>query len=317
MLTAELGSAFPEASGSVAWIEEAFGPKWGLFGGYLSWISGATDNAIYPALFLGYLITSLRNGLSASDAAGDEGANLEGEDWGTWRFVFLAFSSIILAYMNYRGLEIVGKMAIIIALLSMSPFVLMCIMGVGKVQTSRWFQRPTIATGQLWNVEWRPFLNNLFWNLNSFDSGGNFAGEATDSHTTYPRAMFLSVILVVSAYVFPLLVALGATESSQDEWCEGHLGVIASDIAGSWLGALTVIAAAISNIALFEAEMSADAYQLLGMAERGLIPKIFGIRSRYGTPTYGIILGTLVIVALRSVLCCSLCDVINCFSSFY
>ena len=300
MITAELGSAFPEASGSVAWVEEAFGPKWGLLGGYLAWISGATDNAIYPALFLGYLISSLHNGLNASDEA-DDGANLEGEDWGIWRFVFLSFSSILLAYMNFRGLEIVGKMAIIIALVSMSPFVLMCIIGAGKVQTSRWFQRPTIQTGQLWNVDWRPFLNNLFWNLNSFDSGGNFAGEAIDSHTTYPRAMFLSVILVIGCYVCPLLVALGATESLQDEWREGHLGVIASDIAGGWLGAWTVVAAAISNLALFQAEMSADAYQLLGMAERGLIPAIFGIRSSHGTPTYGIILGTMVIVALRFV----------------
>ena len=44
MITAELGSAFPEASGGVAWVEEAFGHAAGFFAGYLGWISGATDS---------------------------------------------------------------------------------------------------------------------------------------------------------------------------------------------------------------------------------------------------------------------------------
>ena len=43
-VTAELGSAYPEASGGVAWVEEAFGQKAGLMAGYLGWVAGATDN---------------------------------------------------------------------------------------------------------------------------------------------------------------------------------------------------------------------------------------------------------------------------------
>jgi amino acid transporter len=64
------------------------------------------------------------------------------------------------------------------------------------------------------------------------------------------------------------------------------------------LGAWTVFAAGISNIALFQAELSADAFQLMGMADRGHVPKLFSQRSRHGTPTYGILLGTAVIVVL-------------------
>uniref|UniRef100_A0A7S2NXX5 Amino acid permease/ SLC12A domain-containing protein n=1 Tax=Leptocylindrus danicus TaxID=163516 RepID=A0A7S2NXX5_9STRA len=303
LVTAELGSAFPEAGGSVAWVQEAFGPRWGLFGGYLAWVSGATDNAIYPALFLGYLVTSLN-----SDSDGDADADADGsstdpevvsdDEFNMWRFLLLSSISVVLAVLNYRGLDFVGSMSIVISLLSMSPFIIMCFVGMWKVDPSRWFQRPTVETGQLFNVNWRPFLNNLFWNLNSFDSGGNFAGEAMDSHTTYPRAMIVSVFLVFISYFLPLLVALGATESEQSEWKEGYLGVVASKIVGNWLGGWTVFAAAISNLSLFEAEMSADAYQLLGMADRGLIPKIFSVRSKYGTPTNGIILGTVIIVAM-------------------
>ena len=36
----------------------------------------------------------------------------------------------------------------------------------------------------------------------------------------------------------------------------------------------------------------------MGMADRGYLPHIFSKRSRYGTPTYGILLGTVVIVLM-------------------
>lgn len=42
LMTAELGTVFPEASGGVAWVEEAFGTNMGWMTGYLGWIAGAT-----------------------------------------------------------------------------------------------------------------------------------------------------------------------------------------------------------------------------------------------------------------------------------
>ncbi|KAM1033934.1 hypothetical protein ACFX13_038135 [Malus domestica] len=48
-------------------------------------------------------------------------------------------------------------------------------------------------------------------------------------------------------------------------------------------------AAAMSNMGMFVAEMSSDSFQLLGMAERGMLPKFFGKRSRHGTPEIGIL----------------------------
>lgn len=44
LITAELGSTYPEASGGVAWVEEAFGSVAGWQAGYLGWIAGATDS---------------------------------------------------------------------------------------------------------------------------------------------------------------------------------------------------------------------------------------------------------------------------------
>lgn len=109
---------------------------------------------------------------------------------------------------------------------------------------------------------------------------------------------FWGSVLTFSGYIIPLLVALGATDTQQSDWVDGYLTTVCTDIGGKWLGAWTVYAAGISNLALFEAEMSTDSFQIYGMAKRGLLPKIFAKRSRFHTPTYGILLGFAIIVLM-------------------
>ena len=320
LVTAELGSAFPEASGGVAWVEEAFGRGAGFIMGYFDWVGGATDNAIYPALFLDYLLRVWSGG----SAGGISGLS---------RFLLLSAMSIALALINFAGLDVVGNMSIVICAISMSPFVLLTVFGIPQIDPGRWFYMPSPADvaghgdgdddsnglgseawmplANLGGVLWRPFLNNLFWNLNSFDSAANFAGEVTDPGTVFPRAMFASVFMVIISYFVPLLVAIGASRSSQADWTDGYLAKACSDVAGPWLGDWTVLAAGISNVALFLSEMSSDAFGLMGMAERGLLPEILATRSRFGTPTYGILAGTAVIVVMSAADFSTLVEILN------
>lgn len=65
LVTAELATAFPEDSGYVAWVTAAFGPFWGFQEGWWSWLSGVTDNSVYPVLLLSYVDAVLPGALSA------------------------------------------------------------------------------------------------------------------------------------------------------------------------------------------------------------------------------------------------------------
>lgn len=236
LITAELGSTFPEPSGGVAWVQEAFGGTAGWIMGWLSWISGATDTCIYPVLFLDYLLQIIGGGVDHSIHK-------------SIRFSLVAVLSTVLTLINYLGLKIVGETSILICILSMSPFLLAIILGIPKVEPSRWLTMPDpeeitnepemtgiLPTIILGGVLWRPFLNNLFWNLNSFDSGASFSAEVKNPGRTFPRAMFWSVLMVFLAYFLPMLVLLGASDQPQSAWVDGYLATIISEEIGKWLG---------------------------------------------------------------------------------
>lgn len=269
-LTAELGAAIPEAAGGVAWVETAFGPAAGWLCGYLGWISGATDNAIYPVLFLDYVVATFGIG---------------GDMTAFERWVWLALCSTTLACINWLGLPTVGNMSMAICVLAMSPFVVLCLFGMWKVDPMRWLELPPIPSSVVhddvanddvlppgdttftWasfrtsfsRVLWAPFLNNLFWNGNSFDSAASFSADVENPAHSFPRAMMYSVFMVGVAYFVPLLVALGASTADPSAWVDGYLAKAASNIIGPWLGGWTVFAAGVSNIAMFQAELSSDA----------------------------------------------------------
>lgn len=85
LITAELSTTFPDSSGSVVWVQAAFGDFWAFQKGalpqrssfvcvlltvnmisraagtgWLSWLSGVSDNALYPILFLDCLLAFLK-----------------------------------------------------------------------------------------------------------------------------------------------------------------------------------------------------------------------------------------------------------------
>ncbi|KAF7137147.1 hypothetical protein RHSIM_Rhsim07G0139500 [Rhododendron simsii] len=90
----------------------------------------------------------------------------------------------------------------------------------------------------------------------------------------------------------------GAIPLNRDLWTDGYFSDVAKLVGGVWLRVWIQVAAAMSTIGMFEAEMSGDSFQLLGMAERGMLPTFFAKRSRYGTPLVGILFSASGIILL-------------------
>ncbi|KAM7265375.1 hypothetical protein ACFE04_003058 [Oxalis oulophora] len=266
LVTAELATTFPENGGYVIWISSAFNPFWGFQEGFWKWISGVMDNALYPVLFLDYLKHTFPvfNQLYA-------------------RIPALLVITIMLTYLNYRGMHIVGFTAVLLAVFSLVPFVVMGILSIPRIKPKRWM----VVDSR--KIDWRGYFNSMFWNLNYWDKASTLAGEVENPSRTFPKALLGAVVLVVSSYLIPILVGTGATNTQSEDWSDGYFAQIGMLIGGFWLKWWIQAAAAMSNLGLFEAEMSADAFQLLGMSEMGMLPAIFASRSKHGTPTFSIL----------------------------
>ncbi|KDP44475.1 hypothetical protein JCGZ_16308 [Jatropha curcas] len=275
LITAELATSFPENGGYVIWISSAFGPFWGFQEGFWKWFSGVMDNALYPVLFLDYLKHSfpIFNQLIA-------------------RIPALLGITVGLTYLNYRGLHIVGFSAVLLAVFSLCPFLVIGIISIPRIKPKQWL------AVDFKKVEWRGYFNSLFWNLNYWDKASTLAGEVENPSKTFPKALFGAVLLVVSSYLIPLLAGTGALKTPSSEWTDGYFAEVGMLIGGAWLKWWIQAASAMSNLGLFEAEMSGDAFQLLGMSEMGMLPAIFASRSKYGTPTISILFSATGVILL-------------------
>ncbi|KAF0897615.1 hypothetical protein E2562_000350 [Oryza meyeriana var. granulata] len=212
LITAEMGTMFPENGGYVVWVSSALGPFWGFQQGWAKWLSGVIDNALYPVLFLDYVKSSV-------PALGG----------GVPRTLAVLILTVALTYMNYRG---------------------------------------------------------------------TLAGEVENPKRTLPRALSYALVLVVGGYLYPLIACTAAVPVVRELWSDGYFSDVARILGGFWLHSWIQAAAALSNMGNFVTEMSSDSYQLLGMAERGMLPEFFAKRSRYGTPLIGILFSAFGVVLL-------------------
>lgn len=272
LVTAELATAFPGNGGYVIWANQAFGPFWGSLMGSWKFLSGVINLASYPVLCVDYLKLVLPIFSS-----------------GLPRYLAILVSTLVLSFLNYTGLTIVGYTAVTLGVISLLPFVVMSLIAIPQIDPSRW-----ISLGQEGvEKDWTLFFNTLFWNLNFWDNASTLAGEVDQPQKTFPKALFSAGLLTCLAYLIPLLAATGAIPLHQEDWVDGYFAEAAEIIAGKWLKIWIEIGAVLSVIGLYEAQLSSCAYQLLGMANLAFLPRIFGARSTwFNTPWVGILLST-------------------------
>lgn len=276
LVTAELSTAFPGNGGFVIWAHKAFGPFCGSMMGSWKYFTGVINIAAFPILCIDYmekLFPIFSSGLP--------------------RTLAILFSTLFLSFVNYTGLNIVGFAAITLGIISLFPFILMSLIAIPQIRPHRWLSLGQKGVKKDWNL----FFNTLFWNLNFWDTVSTMAGEVENPKKTFPSALFFSVIMTCLAYIIPLMAVTGAVSVDQNDWETGFMATAAEMISGKWLKIWIEIGAVLSTAGLFEAQLSSCAYQVLGMADLGFLPKFCGVRSKwFDTPWVGILTSTLITI---------------------
>ncbi|BBN19559.1 hypothetical protein MPTK1_8g11690 [Marchantia polymorpha subsp. ruderalis] len=274
-MTAELSCMIPESGGHVLWVYRAFGPFWSFVNSCFAFACSILDNAMYPVLFVEYLSALLY-----------EGKDIISYGWSVFIKIFLVF---IVTVINILGINIVGVVSVILGILVLAPFITMCLIGLTHLNFD-WMglddpdtalaPSPSLPTV----IDWGKFLTLLLWNTSGFDAAGTCAAEVRNPGHSFPRALSISVMLMVGVYALPTIIGVSVLPDYR-LWKEGTYIIVAKLIGGDILKGWMGFSAASSALGLLLTRLCTNSRIVYGMALVEQVPQVFSkLHSVYASP---------------------------------
>jgi amino acid transporter len=278
LVAAELTTAIPVEGGFYRWVRAGYGDFWGFLAGWWNWSASWLLGATYAVLFSDYLSIFF--------------PGLVG-----WKHYLVSLALIsILAYINIRGIQMVGVLATVLEISVLVPVLLLCV-----IAATKWRHNPFVPLIPPHLPPFQVFGVGLalgLWLYSGYEQMSSVAEEVENPQRSYPRALGMVVPLSVATYFLPALLSLAALGNWQD-WSTAYLPTAAKLIGGAWLGFMMTVAATIGNISLLNATVLTGTRMPSSMAEDGYLPAWFAARhSQYGTPWVAILFSSAIYAAL-------------------
>jgi amino acid transporter len=250
----ELSSALPAEGGYYAWVRRAMGNFWGFQEAWLSLVASIFDMAIYPTLFVAYLVRMFP-------------WFQEGH-----RGVAVGLAVVVTCVvLNIAGVRVVSTTSLWLFFALSAPFIVIVGMAPFKIGVlASAVTKPTTST-----VDIIGGLLIAMWNYMGWDNASTIAAEVERPQRTYPRAMLVAVVIVSLTYIVPV-AAMRLTGLSPSAWETGSWAEIASMVGGPLLRIALVAGGMISAFGMFNALVMSYSRLPLAMAQDGMLPTIFG-----------------------------------------
>ena len=278
LVAAELTTAIPVEGGFYRWVRASYGNFWGFLAGWWNWSASWLLGGSYAVLFSDYLANyfPFLNG---------------------WKHYFVALALIaLLAYVNIRGIQMVGAAATVLEISVLIPVLLLCVIGATQWHHNPFhpFVPPHVPPFQVFGVG----LALGLWLYSGYEQCSSVAEEIENPQRSYPRALAMVVPLSVAAYFLPALFSLAALGNWQD-WHTAYLSTAARLIGGGWLGSLMTAAAILGNVALLNATVLTSTRMPSSMAEDGFLPPVFAAKhQKFGTPWIALLISSAIYALL-------------------
>lgn len=302
---AELGSCFPEAGGGYLWVKEGLGGTQGFLAGWMSWFAHAVACSLYGLGFGAFALELTI--LAFPDAEWLHGNELIIE--GFMIAIVIAFS-----FINFRGASEAGLIGNIVTIGKV------IILGVFII-----FGFRAIILNPDFNVFTDTFLPNGF--IGVFTAMGltfiAFEGyeiiaqsgeEVQNPKRNVPRAIFISLAIVVVVYVLVAIVAIGAVQvppaaGDIPVWeylaQEGELAIAraAEQFMPGWGGILILISGLASTMSALNATIYSSSRVSFAMGRDHNLPEVFGrIHSKMRTPHFAVAISAVLIISMALIL---------------
>ncbi len=297
MSYAELGSCYHDAGGGYLWVKEGL-PKWnGFLSGWMSWFAHAVACSLY-ALGFGAYFEHVFTELSISIPH--------------WTFfspqkMLAAGAAILFAYINFRGASETGKVGNLVTIGKV--IILFIFIGFGL---------ELILRKGDWQTTFRPFLPNgwsgifkamglTFIAFQGFEVIAQSSEEIKNPKKNIPRAVFLSLLIVVPIYLFVAIVAIGSVNpGSMKPWdfLAQQKEIALVEVARHFFlggGVMILVGGLISTMSALNATIYSSSRVAFAMGRDRNFPTLFSkVHSKNFTPHWGILV-SLVIVVLMAV----------------
>jgi len=274
LAAAELTTAMPVEGGFYRWTRAAFGDFWGFLAGWWNWTAAFLLCSAYAVLFADYL------GFYFPQVTG-------------WRHTLVAVAVIaVIAYVNVRGIQVVGLVATILEIFVLLPVVVLCVVGLWKARYNPFtpLVPPHRPLFEIFGVG----LALGLWGYSGYDQLSTVAEEVENPQRSYPRALALVVPLSMATYFFPTFASLAALGNWHD-WNPRYFVDAAHAIGGLGLGVWMTLAATLTSLAILNSSVLATTRMPFVMAQDGYLPKaLTRLHPRYGTPWVAISLSAVI-----------------------
>jgi amino acid transporter/nucleotide-binding universal stress UspA family protein len=225
MVYAELGSAIPEAGGGYLWVKEGLPGPNGFLAGWMSWFAHAVAGSLYAVGFGGFTYELLRILFLDPDKAHVEGAGvflshpimlpfgLELTEAAFIQKTFAVFIVLIFLYINYRGTSETGTVGNIVTVLKVIIIMIFIISGLFVIigEPINFAKFNNFAPEGLIGIV--SAMGLTFIAFEGYEIIVQAGEEVKDPRKNIPRAIFLSLAIVVPIYMLVSFVIIGAVEA--------------------------------------------------------------------------------------------------------
>ncbi len=266
---AEIGSKVTIAGGPYAYIHEAFGDAAGFVTAILFLISTLTADAAVANVLFG-VITSLVPALNI----------------GYIRILFFVLIFGGVGYLNVRGVKEGIGMVKFTTIAKLIPLLLFVIIGSFSLSADNlvWVDTPNIT--DLASVSLL-----LFFAFQGSESALPVTGEVINPRKSIPKAIFISLAVILSLYMLIQLVTQGILGDELRRYTESPLAEAAYRFAGPVGFTILIIGAAVSMFGNLSGELLNIPRVLYGLARDGILPakSLARIHPRFKTPYLAVI----------------------------
>jgi APA family basic amino acid/polyamine antiporter len=203
MVYAELGSAIPEPGGGYLWVRTALGRSQAFLSGWMSWFAHAVAGSLYILSFGSFVTLIITRFLGLPVGLSPQ----------QLQQLFAVLAAVVFTYVNYCGAKETSRAENIVTTVQLLIIGVFIIAGVATM-----VGRPTTVA-----ANFEPFFPNgvggvflamglTFIAFEGYEIIVQSGREVVNPRENIPKAVFYSMLAVVTVYILVGVVLIGAVE---------------------------------------------------------------------------------------------------------